>query len=62
MSEKKETSLLGIIGMFYLCAITIGTLIGTLAFFAALTFFAYEEAFVMLRKIGTAILGVLIWQ
>ena len=57
MSEKKETSVLGIIGMFYLCAITIGTLIGTLAFFATLTFFAYEEAFVMLRKIRTAIIG-----
>ena len=59
MNEKKETSVLGIIGMFYLCAITIGTLIGTVAFFATLTFFVYEEAFAMLRKIGTTIMQVM---
>lgn len=59
MTKEKETEVLGIIGMFYLFAIAIGTLIGTLAFFATLTFFAYEEAFRQLRKIGTAIMGAL---
>ena len=59
MTKEKETPLWAIFGMLYLCAITIGTLIGTLAFFAVLTFFAYEEAFAMLRKIGTAIMQVL---
>ena len=59
MSEKKETSLLGIIGILYLCAVTIGTVIGTVAYFAALTFFALEEVFTTLRKMGAAIMQVL---
>lgn len=59
MTKEKELSLLGIIGMFYLCAVTIGTLIGTMAYFAVLTFFALEEVFIILRKIGTAIMQVL---
>jgi hypothetical protein len=59
MTEKKEGSLLGIIGMLYLCAVTIGTLIGTVAYFAALTFFAYDEVFTIIRKMGAAIMQVL---
>ena len=59
MTKEKELSLLGIVGMLYLCAVTIGTLIGTVAYFAALTFFALEEVFTILRKIGTAIMQAL---
>lgn len=59
MTKEKETSWLNFIGMLYLCAITIGSLIGTLAFFATFTFFAFEATFVLLRKIGTAIMGAL---
>lgn len=59
MTEKKEPSLLLYIGLLYLSAVTIGTLIGTVAYFAALTFFALEEVFTTLRKTGAAIIQVL---
>ena len=59
MTEKKEPSLLLCIGLFYLCSVTIGTLIGTVAYFAVLTFFALEEVFTTLRKMGAAIMQVL---
>lgn len=59
MTEKKEPSLLLYIGLLYLIAVTIGTLIGTVAYFAALTFFALEEVFTTLRKMGAAIMQVL---
>ena len=60
MTEKKnDLSLIGTIMMLYLCAVTIGTLIGTVAYFAALTFFTLEEVFTTLRKMGAAIMQVL---
>ena len=59
MTEKKEPSLLPIIGLLYLSAFTIGTLIGTVAYFAALTFFAFHEVFTIIRKMGAAIMQVL---
>jgi hypothetical protein len=59
MTEKKEPSLLLYIGLLYLCAVTIGTLIGTVAYFATLTFFALEEVFTIIRKMGAAIMQVL---
>ena len=59
MTEKKEPSLLLYIGLLYLSAVTIGILIGTVAYFAALTFFALEEVFTTLRKMGAAIMQVL---
>jgi hypothetical protein len=57
--NKKERPVWPIIGMLYLAAIGIGTLIGTLAYSAVVAFLGIHAALGFLLKIGTTILQVL---
>jgi len=60
MSDKKDdVSLVTSFTFFYLCALGIGSVLGTVVFFGYITFIALNEAAAFLRKLGGAVWQVL---